>query len=76
MRIFIYKSEGQKNLRAFADASDGHGLPSQLGPWQAIGVIRPDKDPPFGLSRETIESAITEQGFQLFRVAPKKVVAA
>jgi hypothetical protein len=76
MRIFIYKSEAQKSLRAFTSASDGQQLPAQLGPWQAIGVIRPDKDPPFGLSRETIETAIGEQGFQLFKVGPKKSAAA
>jgi len=76
LRIFIYKSEAKDDLRAFAAALDGSGLPAHLGPWHGIGVVRPELDPPFGLSRDVIEKAIAKQGFQLFRVKPKKSKAA
>lgn len=76
LRIFIYKSEAQKDLRAFAAANDGNSLPTQFGPWHGIGVVRSDLNPPFGLSRDVIEKAIAKQGFQLFRVKPKKSKAA
>ena len=49
MRIFMFKSEATGELRAFAGDSAGSKLPQQLGPWHAIGVIRPDKDPPHNL---------------------------
>lgn len=72
MRIFIFKSEADKELQAFAADPGGRPLPSQLGPWHAVGVVAPDKDPPHKLDRGVIERAITDQGFQLFRVKPKK----
>jgi len=34
--------------------------------------VRADKDPPHNFSRETIEQAITKEGFQLFRTKVKK----
>ena len=76
MRIFIFKSESSATLRAFAGDPGGEKLPSQFSPWHAVGVIRPDKDPPFNLSRNVIEEAITGQGFQLFRMTQKKAVVA
>jgi hypothetical protein len=72
MRIFIFKSESNDALQAFAGDPGGEKLPSQFGPWHAVGVIRPDKAPPYSLSRDVIEGAITGQGFQLFRMKPKK----
>ena len=54
---------------------DGQKLPTQFGPWHAIGVIRADKTPPFNVSRDVIEQAIAGQGFQLFKVKPKAVAA-
>jgi hypothetical protein len=71
MRIFIFKSDGKPELRAFAGDSAGSKLPQQHGPWHAVGVVRPDTDPPHRLPRTTIEKAIDEQGFQLWRVTPK-----
>ena len=50
MRIFIFKSAAKSGLRAFAGEAGGQKLPTNLGPWHAIGVIREDKIPPFNVS--------------------------
>jgi hypothetical protein len=71
MRIFIFKSEANTELRAFAGDPAGEQLPSKFGPWHAVGVVRADKDPPHKLRREVIEQAIASQGFQLFRFKKK-----
>jgi hypothetical protein len=68
MRLYIFKSDAKSELRAFTADVSGSKLPPQFRPWHAIGVVRTDKDPPHGLSRETIESAIDTQGFQLWRM--------
>jgi hypothetical protein len=75
MRIFIFKSQVNSALRAFAGEAGGQKLPSQFGPWHAIGVIRDDKDPPFNVKRDVIEQAIAGPGYQLFKVKPKAAVA-
>ena len=75
MRIFIFKSAAKGELRAFAGEAGGQKLPSNLGPWHAIGVIREDKAPPFNVSRDVIEKAIAGEGFQLFKVKPKVATA-
>lgn len=71
MRIFIFKSEAKPELRAFGGELDGSRLPKQFSPWRAIGAIAPDRDPPYELSRDVIETAIKSQGFQLWRVSKK-----
>jgi hypothetical protein len=76
MRFFIFKSEKRGELRAFAGDPAGEQLPTKFGPWHAIGVVRDDKDPPHKLDRVTIEQAIADQGFQLYRYKPKKAAAA
>jgi hypothetical protein len=76
MHFFIFKSESRSELHAFAGDSAGDQLPAKLGPWQAIGVVRPDKDPPHNIDRGTIEQAINDQGFQLYRFKTKKAAAA
>jgi hypothetical protein len=70
MRIFMFKSRAKPNLRAFSGESTGLGLPEKYGPWDAIGVVRPDVSPPFGFSRRTIEAAIQRDGFQLWVMEP------
>jgi len=67
MRIYMFKSEAQPSLRAFAGDLAGTQLPNQFRPWRVVGVIGPDKEPPHALPRETIEKAISSQGFQLWR---------
>jgi hypothetical protein len=68
MRIYMFKSEADGGLRAFAGDPAGSKLPQQHGPWHAVGVIREEKDPPHRLSRATIEKAIDDTGFQLWRM--------
>lgn len=69
MRIFVFKSDGQKGLHAFAGDLAGFNLPEQFKPWSATGSIAPDGKFPYNnLSRDAIESAIKEHGYQLWRV--------
>lgn len=68
MRIYIFKSEANDGLRAFAGDLAGTKLPNQFRPWHAVGVVGPDKDPPYKLPREEIETAIDLHGFQLWRL--------
>jgi len=75
MRIYIFKSEEKKELRAFAGDAAGSKLPKNHGPWTVTGVVADDKEPPFSLSRETIEEAIETEGFQLWRLSRKTVKA-
>ena len=72
MRIFIFKSETRHDLRAFGGDLAGTELPSQFKPWRAVGAVAPGKDPPYKLSREIIETAIKDRGFQLFRLSNKE----
>ena len=46
MRIYIFKSETRKDLRAFAGDLAGSRLPRNHGPWTATGAIGPDSAPP------------------------------
>jgi hypothetical protein len=71
MRIFIFKSEARPDLGAFCGDLAGLQLPSQFKPWRAVGAIAADRDPPHKLSRDVIEAAISERGFQLFRLKNK-----
>jgi hypothetical protein len=71
MRIFIFKSESNPNLGAFCGDLAGLQLPSQFTPWRAVGAVAPDRDPPYKLSRDVIEAAISARGFQLFRLSKK-----
>jgi hypothetical protein len=71
MRIFIFKSEARPDLGAFCGDLAGLQLPSQFKPWRAVGAVAPGRDPPHKLSRDVIEAAINERGFQLFRLKNK-----
>jgi hypothetical protein len=68
MRIFVFKSETQQGLHAFAADLTGSQLPAQFKPWRATGAIAPDGEFTYKLSREAIEAAIREHGYQLWRV--------
>jgi hypothetical protein len=72
MRIYVFKSETRKELRAFAGEASGDTLPKQHGPWTATGVIAEDRAPPHGFSRDAIEKAIGAEGFQLWRLREKE----
>jgi len=71
MRIFIFKSEASPNLGAFSGDPAGLQLPSQFKPWRVVGAIAPNRNPPYKLSRDVIEAAINDRGFQLFRLSKK-----
>ena len=73
MRIFMFASRTKPELRAFAGESAGRQLPEKYAPWDATGVVRPERAPPHGFSRATIEAAINSQGYQLWRMAKAKV---
>jgi hypothetical protein len=68
MRIFVFKSETKQELHAFAGDLSGFRLPPQFKPWRATGAIAPDRKFPYNLSRDAIEAAIREHGYQLWRV--------
>jgi hypothetical protein len=68
MRIFIFKSGINPELRAFSNDQDGEKLPAQFRPWHAIGVVRPESIPPHNLNRDVIEASIVRDGFQLWRM--------
>jgi hypothetical protein len=72
MRLFMFKSEANRELCAFAADPGGEQLPSRFGPWHVVGVVREDKEPPHKLSRSSIEESIAGQGFQLYRTKKKK----
>ena len=71
MRIFVFKSEVNPHLRAFGGDLAGSQLPKQFSPWRAIGTIAPGQNAPHSLSRDVIEAAIKEQGFQLWRFSKR-----
>ena len=71
MRTYIFKSETNKELRAFAGDLDGSQLPANHGPWTATGSVGPGKAPPHNFSREAIEKALGTAGFQLWRISKK-----
>jgi hypothetical protein len=70
MRIFMFKSRAKADLRAFSGEPAGLKLPEKYGPWDPIGVVRPDASPPHGFSRKTIEAAIARDSFQLWVMQP------
>jgi len=75
MRIFVFKSEVNPNLRAFGGDLAGIKLPGQFKPWRAVGTIAPNQDLPYKIARDDIEKAISESGFQLFRLKKRTKAA-
>jgi len=71
MRLYVFKSDASGDLRAFAGDITGSKLPERFRPWHAVGAVAPDAAPPYGLSREGIEKAIDDRGFQLWRLKAK-----
>lgn len=68
MRIYIFTSEENEDLSAFAGDADGSKLPEQFAPWRADGVIEASAKPPHNFSRIKIESAVRLKGYQLWRM--------
>ena len=71
MRIYVFKSETNPDLQAFAGDLIGSKLPENHGPWSRTGIVEQASPPPHNISRVTIEKAIGTQGFQLWRFAKK-----
>ncbi len=71
MRIYIFKSDADHELRAFSDDPSGVKLPDRFRPWHAFGAIAADNDPPHRLPRDEIEKSIKDRGFQLWRMRQK-----
>src|ERR1700730_9698301 len=76
MRIYVFKSQSRAKLRAFASDPDINRLPQQHGPWTVTEIIGPTSDPPYRLSRDTIEEAIDAEGFPLWRLRDKTAAQA
>ena len=68
MTIYVFKSETNRELCAFAGDVAGSRLPSQFAPWLPEGVIEDSRPPPHNFSRFRIETAIKMKGFQLWRM--------
>jgi hypothetical protein len=71
VRLFIFESNANADLRAFVGDVAGRKLPDQFSPWRQIGAVGPENAPPYNLSRDMIEKAINAHGFQLWRLKPK-----
>ena len=80
MRLFMFKSEGNRGLHAFAPDAAGEQLPKRHGPWTAVGVVREDKNPRNAPSASFLDRTATAnpaihsrhgnpQGFRPFRLA-------
>ena len=72
MRIYVFKSDAKRELRAFTDDLVGSKLPVQFAPWHTTGAIAPGKELPHGFARAPIEKAIHDLGFQIWRLKPPK----
>ncbi len=70
MRLYFQIRDGPE-LRAFGGDLAGSRLPVQFRPWHAIGSIAPEGEFPYKLSRESIETAINDSGYQLWRMRKK-----
>ncbi len=66
--IFKFSSSVTTGLFAFAGERSGARLPEKHGPWVSSGNVRPSEAVPHKLDRETIERAIDDHGYQLWRM--------
>ncbi len=75
MSIYIFKSETNDTLYAFAGDLEGSKLPGQFAPWHREGAIEAGEKPPHHFSRFKIESALKVHGFQLWRMKTVSTVS-
>lgn len=68
MRLFMFKSENKRGLRAFAADPGGEKLPTRHGQWTVVGVVRKDSEPSYSMKRKFIEKSISDQDFQLYKL--------
>lgn len=67
MVIYTFASSKRPGLFAFAADQSGRRLPEKHGPWKRTGRIDPDAALPHDLDRATVEGALSETGFQMWR---------
>jgi hypothetical protein len=67
MVIYSFSSGKKPGLFAFAADQSGRQLPDKFGPWKLTRRINPDVALPHDLDRATVEEALTETGFQMWR---------
>jgi hypothetical protein len=67
-KIYTFASEAPSQLFAFSGDQTGSSLPEQHGPWKSIGDIGPREKIPHSLDRRSIEQAIHERGYQMWRM--------
>jgi hypothetical protein len=63
VRLFIFESNATTGLQAFAGDVAGRNLPDQFSPWGQIGAVASGNAPPYNLSRDTFEKAISALAF-------------
>jgi hypothetical protein len=68
MIIYRFASNVLPGLFAFAGDRNGTKLPPKYGPWDRTGRIQQHEDLPHKIDRGSIEQAIAEQGYQLWRM--------
>ena len=66
MRIFVFKSEANPNLRAFGGDLAGIKLPSQFKPWRAVGTIAPNQKLRTKSCENTLKRRLTNAAFSFF----------
>ncbi len=67
MVIYSFASSKKPGLFAFAADQSGRRLPDKFGPWKLTQRINPDAALPHDLDRATVEEALAEAGFQMWR---------
>ena len=67
MVIYTFASSKRPDLFAFAPDQSGRQLPDKFAPWKFTGRIEPDVSLPHDLDRATVEEALGEVGFQMWR---------
>jgi hypothetical protein len=65
--LYMFRSEKNAELNAFAASASGERLPPKYAPWIGTGSLSPHAAPPFGLSRAAVEKGVAANGFQLWR---------
>ena len=55
MKIYIFKSEANGGLYAFAGDEAGSNLPAGFAPWYPEGVIEAGISPPYNFSRSCFQ---------------------
>ena len=66
--VYKFASSTRTGLFAFAGDQVGSKLPERHGPWTLTGNIQPDEQFPHKISRSSVEEAIDDPGFQMWRL--------